>query len=114
MCIRRAWLWLAGAPSLGLALASSAPACSPTVVSESSASSGSAPWTDPCCYGGYNASGGDERTVDAGFDASVQDGGGCSVQGLLAADVCIAVCGYGTTCALVDAGTVYCYGCAQN
>jgi hypothetical protein len=114
--VRRIWLALVGALPLGFVLAWGSPACSTRVVSESSASTGTAPWVDPCCYGGYYAGGGDERTLDGGLDATVQDAGACGVAGLLAEDVCYAVCGYDTTCALVepDTGTVRCYECAVN
>jgi hypothetical protein len=96
------------APAGLLALA--AWACSPTVASESSSSTGTGPWVNPCC-GGYPA--GDHKVVyfDAGIDAALPDGDACG----LPFDVCQAACGYVDTCYALDGGDshVYCAGCAS-
>jgi hypothetical protein len=107
--MKRSTSFGACAASLAGALALGAWGCSPTVVSGSSASTGTAPWVNPCCGGGYPA--GDEQIVhpDAGIDAASDSCG-------LPYDVCQAACGYADTCYAWDGGDgyVYCAGCAYN
>jgi hypothetical protein len=83
-------------------------ACNSTVVTGSSASTGTGPYVNPCCGGGYQV--GDDKVVY--LDAALPDGDACG----LPYDVCQAACGYGDSCYAVDGGNgyVYCAGCAYN